>query len=191
MARRGFGWIQMGGHLMDGSSLAAVETATLTQGVAFLYTQAGELLRRRRDARDRAAASRKEPGEAAAAPEPESFPPLQLPDGVFEPAGAQLSPVPSALDRLADSLLQARRDVDDYVVGMAVLDRESQVALQAVDRLRRLLEEVYGTSVTFRGERQRPPGPATEVKARQIGVVLSGRVKVKGDIAGGDITKNS
>lgn len=176
---------------MDGSTLAAVETATLTQGVAFLYAQAGELLRRRRDVRDRAAATHKEPGSGEV-PGPESFPPLQLPEDVFEPAGATLiSPVPAALDRLADRLLQARRDVDDYVVGMAVLDRESQVALQAVDRLRRLLEEVYDASVTFRGEQQRPAGAETKVNARQIGVLLSGNVNVTGDIAGRTINKNA
>ena len=43
---------------MDGSSLATVESAALTQGVAFLYAQAGDLLRRRREARDRAATAR-------------------------------------------------------------------------------------------------------------------------------------
>jgi hypothetical protein len=184
----GFPW----GVLMDGSTLGAVETATLTQGVAFLYAQAGELLRRRRGVRDRAAVIPKEPGGEVPAPGPESFLALQLPEDVFEPAGAgPISPVPAALDRLADSLLQARRDVDDYVVGMAVLDRDSQVALQAVDRLRRLVEEVYDTSVTFRGEQERPAGAETRVNAQQIGVVLSGNVKVRGDIAGHTINKNA
>jgi len=171
-------------------TLAAVETATLTQGVAFLYAQAGELLRRRRDTRDRATATYKEPSGEVPGPEP--LPPLQLPEDVFEPMGeTQVSPVPAALDRLVGSLLQARRDVDDYVVGMAVIDPESQVALQAVDRLRRLVEEVYDASVTFRGEQQRPAGAATDVNARQIGVMLSGNVKVTGDIAGHTINKNA
>jgi hypothetical protein len=176
---------------MDVSTLAAVETATLTQGVAFMYAQAGELLRRRRDTRNRAAPAPEQSAATVPTPEPEPLPSMQLPEGVFEPAGtAQLAPVPAVLDRLADSLLRARRDVDDYVVGMAVLDRESQVALQAVDRLRRLLEEVYDASLTFRGEQQRPAGAATRVSARQIGVALSGNVNVTGDIAGHTINKN-
>jgi hypothetical protein len=177
---------------MDGSTLAGVETATLTQGVAFLYSQAGELLRRRRDARDRAAAKPEMPGGEASVPAPESFPSLQLPADVFEsPGTAPVLPVPAALDRVADGLLQARRDIDDYVLGMAVLDPESAAVLQAIDRLRRLLEEVYGASVTFRGERQRPAVAATRINARQIGVALSGSVNVTGDIAGRDINKNT
>jgi len=176
---------------MDASTLGTVETATLTQGVAFLYAQASELLRRRRETRDRITDTREEPGRGIPVPEPESLPSLQLPDDAFERTGATpISPVPATLDRVADELLQARRDVDDYVVGMATLGPECPAALQAVDRLRRLLEEVYDASVTFRGEQQRPARAGPEVKAQRIGVVLSGNVKVTGDIAGRDINKN-
>lgn len=137
-----------------------------------------------------AAAPGRQPGGEVPAFAPESLPPLQLPADVFEAATVPPAPVaPAVLDQVAGSLLQARRDVDDYVVGMAVLDRNSQTALQAVDQLRHVLEEVYGTAVTFRGE-QRPARTATRVSARKIGVVLSGNANVTGDIAGRDINKN-
>jgi hypothetical protein len=179
---------------MDGASLATVESTALTQGVAFLYAQAGELLRRRREARDRAAAQdHQEAGEeplasisaGAAAAEPGSLPELRLPEGIFEPSSSALpASAPQALDRLAASLLEARREVDDYVVGMAML-ADSQAGLQAADRLRCLLEEVYGAAVTFRGE-DRPAGrEATYIHAQDAGVVARD-IKAK-YLAGHDI----
>jgi hypothetical protein len=184
---------------MDGSSLTGVESAALTQGVAFLYAQAGELLRRRREARDRAAvAGEHGPGQGTpedpaqplpSLPPPSSpLPSLQLPESVFEPSGAaSASPVPGALDQLAQRLLQARRDVDEYVVGTAVLSGETPAGLQAADRLRCLLEEVYHTALTFHGE-QRPArtGAMTPVSARhEGGVTVMGNVRA-GIIAGRD-----
>jgi hypothetical protein len=165
---------------MDGSSLAAVETATLTQGVAFLYAQAGELLRRRRQARDQVTAAQEQrvaqeqapitTAAGAHATTPGSLPSLQLPNSVFESAGSgPPATAQTALDRLAGSLFQARRDVDDYVVGMAAFGGDSQTGLQAANRLRCLLEEIYDTAVTFRGE-QRTAGRTTYVHVQDVGV---------------------
>jgi hypothetical protein len=113
------------------------------------------------------------------------LPPLQLPEGVFESTGGALpAAVPETLDRIAGSLLQARREVDDYVVGMAQLGN-SQEALQSVDRLRGLLEQVYDATVTFRGE-ERTTGPRTTyIRAENAGVVGS-HIEAK-YIAGHDI----
>jgi hypothetical protein len=181
---------------MDGSSLATVESATLTQGVSFLYAQAGELLRRRREARDRASAAREQRGiaqaPAAASAEvpaavPGSLPQLLLPGDVFDAAGGALpEAAPATLDRLAASLLAARRDVDDYVLGMASLGGDSQAGLEAADRLRCLLEEVYGSAVTFRGEQRTAGRRTTYVRAQDAGVVAGGSIHAK-YIAGHDI----
>lgn len=166
-------------------SLATVEAAALTQGVAFLYAQAGELLKRRRDARERAT-------QAGERTDAGSLPALTLPGTAFEVAGtAPAAAVPGVVDELAESLLQARRDVDDYVVGIAALDASSPAVFEAVDRLRRILEEVYGVTVTFRGERRSANLEVTRVKADRIGVFLSANAKVKGDIAGRDIIKGA
>jgi hypothetical protein len=181
---------------MDGSSLATVESAALTQGVAFLYAQAGELLRRRREARNKdgeapghrtAEAETAETTPADAAPGlRESLPPLQLPEGVFDDAGKELqAAAPETLDQLAGSLLQARREVDDYVVGMATLGGDSQAGLQAADRLRCLLEEVYATALTFRGETRTAGRDTAYVRAQDVGVA-AGKIKAK-YIAGHDI----
>lgn len=177
---------------MDGSSLTGVETTALTQGVTFLYTQAGEILRRRRDARDRGATAREqEVPEPLPASDPSS--PLEMPEGVFEPmATAPATPVLALPDRVAENLLQARRAVDDYIMGAAVLDRDALDGLEAADRLRCLLEDIYGTALTFRGERrQARPAATTQVRVERAGTVLSGTVTVHGDVAGRDITKHA
>lgn len=168
---------------MVDSSLATVEGAALTQGIAFLYAQAGELLKRRRAARDK-----------DEMPQEGALPALELPAVVFETAGGTpAAPVPAVVDSLTPSLLEARRAVEDYIFGTAALDPGSPVAQQAVDLLRGLLEEVYGTAVTFRGEQRRPSAgtSATRVNARQIGVYVSGDARIIGDVAGRDVNKRA
>jgi len=165
---------------MDDFSLGSVESAALTQGIAFLYAQAGELLRRRRAAREQA-----KDEDSRSAP---VLPVLQLPEAVFLPSEPEVSAAePQAADRLADSLRGACRDVTEYLAGEASL-ADGTAGLAAADRLRCLLEEVYGAQITFRGE-HRADGPpsATRVRASQIGVLLSGDARVYGDIAGRDI----
>lgn len=165
---------------MDNLSLGGVESAVLTQGIAFLYAQAGELLRRRRAARDRAADGDSLPSAA--------LPALELPGAVFvPPEGGVAAAAPEAVDQLADSLRQARREVSEYLASELSVDDDA-AGLAAADQLRCLLEEVYGTRLTFRGE-QREDGspPVTRVRAPRAGVVLSGDVRVYGDVAGRDI----
>jgi hypothetical protein len=159
--------------------LGGVESAALTQGIAFLYAQAGEVLRRRRAARDR------EPGGP---PLPAAeLPALEPPSTVFMPAERQAPAAPEAANQLADSLRQARREVSEYLASEDPGD--SVTVLAAADRLRCLLEEVYGTRLTFVGEqRDDRPAPVTQVHAPQAGVVLSGS-RVYGDVAGRDIRK--
>ena len=164
---------------MDDLPLGSVESAVLTQGIAFLYAQAGELLRRRRASRDRAVGEGRPPAE--------DLPALEAPAAVFMPPERQVAEAePEIVDRLADRIRQAGREVSEYLA--SELPGQDTVGLAAADRLRCLLEEVYGIQLTFRGEQRddrRPP--ATRVHARQAGVVLSGDVRVYGDVAGRDI----
>jgi hypothetical protein len=75
---------------------------------------------------------------------------------------------------------------------MAELDASSVTGLQAVDLLRRILEETYSTTVTFKGERRLPAAEiAANVNAQHIGVSLVGNVHVTGDIAGHTINKHA
>lgn len=183
-------------------SLAGVEAATLTQGVTFLYAQAGELLRRRRDAKERAAEARCQadaatdmPSAAAAKSvvpaETAAFPLLQLPDGVFQRGGdSAQGPAPAVVERLASDLFRARRDVDDYVMGDSALDPRSAAVLQAVGQLRSVLEEIYSTTLTFCGEQRPASRPtATRIQSESIGVSISGTAYIHGDVAGRDINK--
>lgn len=163
---------------MDGLPLGSVESAVLTQGIAFLYAQAGELLRRRRASRD-AAAGEDQPAGA--------LPALEAPSTVFVPPGQPaVTAEPAVVDRLADSIRLASREVGEYLA--SEVPGEDAAGLAAADQLRRLLEEVYGTRLTFRGE-QRDGRQATvaRVHAPRAGVVLSGDVRVYGDVAGRDI----
>jgi hypothetical protein len=167
------------------SSLQGVGLAALAQGVAFLYEQAGELLRRRRETKDREAQTG--PASEGPAGEPVHGVQLEPPAGVFESVPAA-RPHPGVLDRVAAELLTARRDVEDYVLGTATLDPGSAASLQAVARLRSLLEEVYGTRLTLTGEARGDDGDG-RVRADHVGVMISGNVHVGGDIAGRDINK--
>jgi hypothetical protein len=136
-------------------SLATVEAATLTQGVALLYGQAGDLPKRRGEARAGAAGAnhvlQSDPLATAA-----EYPPLQLPKGVLEhEGGATAGPQPEVLDRPSGSLLAVRRTIDDYALGTAELGPQSAAALQAVDHLRSILEEIYGSPLALKGNAAR------------------------------------
>jgi hypothetical protein len=163
---------------MDGFPLGSVESTVLTQGIAFLYAQAGELLRRRRASKDRAACGDQPPA---------ALPPLEAPGSVFVPPGqAATSAELDVVDRLAGSIRQASREVGEYLA--SELPRGDAAGLAAADRLRCLLEEVYCTRLTFRGEQRDDRQPTvTRVHAPKAGVVLSGDVRVYGDVAGRDI----
>lgn len=137
-------------------SLATVEAATLTQGVAFLHGQAGDLPKRRGgEARARAAAAKHvlQSDPLATATE---YPPLQLPKGVFgHEGGAAAGPQPEVLDRPSGSLLAVRRTVDDCALGTVELGPQSAAALQAVDHLRSILEEIYRSPFALKGNAPR------------------------------------
>jgi hypothetical protein len=190
------------------SPLGSVEVAALTQGVTFLYNQAGELLKRRREAKDRAAVDARKQQEAVqnsrpqdqARPHvtrssplgPEGLPALEPPDGVFaSPSANHAVPIPAVLDELSTSLLDARRSLDAYLPGGEPLRPTTTGALHAVDRLRRLVEQIYGVQLTFAGEwRQSAKEQWAPVnRIQEGGITAGGSIEVKGDIAGRDIHK--
>lgn len=173
---------------MVDSTLAGVELAALTQGVTFLYSQAGEILKRRRDAKDRA---EQEAEQRAVSTDPDSptptadVVPLDAPPEVFVPVDDFGGTATTAvLDQLSADMLQARRNVEDYVLGTAALDPSSRATLEAVERLRRIMERVYGAPLTFQGEHRRHSvdSPTVHVDARTIGVMVAGNVE-GGDVA--------
>ncbi len=128
--------------MVDPLSLAALGGAALTGGITFLYGQVTELLKRRRDR-----------AEQAAAAEPPVVPggPVEVLDGALVARPVDLTVVAGNEARL----LELRRGLGDYADGLVTPDPADRRLLEQVAALRGLLELAYGQHVTFRGE-QRP-----------------------------------
>jgi hypothetical protein len=179
--------------MADPLTLSLLGGSLLTQGVTFLYGQAGELLRRRRAGREQVEAP--EP-----APEPEAF----------EGSPAPLRADPGVLDRVADDMAGLRRALSDYADGIRPVTASDEEFLAALDALRGLVEAVYGQRFTLRGESREPSGPVVtgvidvqEVLGRAVAVragQVSGsaniraeatarRVEEGGEVIGADIDR--
>jgi hypothetical protein len=130
---------------MEPFSLAAIGSLALTEGIKFLYAQAGEVLKRWR-------ATRHDQAE---------LPPAQLtpPEGVLQGHVDPATPEDSLASRLADELQAARRPLADYAEGLETPDTNDEALLEQVDALRCLLEAVYAQRITFNGESRAASGP--------------------------------
>jgi hypothetical protein len=115
-------------------SLAAMSAVALTEGLKFLYNQAGELLKARR-----------ERGQERA---------TDTPAVVAEPA---VLPLPDAAraERFARDLRALRADLHEFVSGVDQVDPADGALVGRIDALRRVIEAVYGTPVVFDGEARR------------------------------------
>ncbi|CAM5328840.1 hypothetical protein [Streptomyces avidinii] len=132
--------------------LAAVTVTVLTEGVRFLYDQAGALLARRRE---RAA-------EAGAAEESSPTPPV-----VAEPRELP-APDPILVERFEAELRGLRADLHEYASGVDPVTTTDPELLGRVDALRRVLEAIHGTPLLFTGEPGDPgePDATTVVRGR-------------------------
>ena len=173
--------------MIEPISLGAVGVFALTEGIKFLYTEAGELLKHRRESKDSA---RQESSE------PELRPPADIIEGTVEPT----RPNAERLERLADELRERRRSLTDYADDVEAVDPSDVALLKEVDELRRLIEVIYGQRITFKGEHREPSGPlvendvrAMEAKIRdsEVGVVeisgATGSVTQTTDVTGAEI----
>ncbi|TQM78285.1 hypothetical protein FHX81_0547 [Saccharothrix saharensis] len=133
--------------MTDPLALSVLGAAALTEGIKFLYGQATELLRRRRERRDEAAALEVEPAEV-----PELDGELRLP---LRADGA-------VLERVEPDLKELRRKLQDYADGVEEVASDDRGLLESADAVRRLLEAVYGQRITFRGEQRAASGPVVE-----------------------------
>jgi hypothetical protein len=173
--------------MIEPISLTAVGVLALTEGIKFLYGQAGELLKHWRE--------RKAGGDQE---EPELRPPADLLEGSVDPA----RPNVERLERLEGELRERRRSIGDYADGVEAVDPHNVELLQQVDELRRLIEVIYGQRITFKGEVREPSGPmienevrALEAKIRRsdVGVVQGsgGSVKQTVDVTRAEIDDSS
>jgi hypothetical protein len=145
--------------MVEPFSLTAVGVLALTEGVKFLYAQAGELLKYRRDRKQA----------------PELRPPAGALAGSVEP----VPPDDERLERLETEVREGRKALSDYVDGVDPIDPADPELGRRVDDLRRALEAIYGQRITFKGETREPSGPLVENEVRAAEAeILRSRVGV-------------
>jgi hypothetical protein len=142
---------------------AAFAALALTEGIKFVYAQATELLKRRRE--------RKATGAAPAEPIP-------LEHGeVLDGLPAPLEPDYEVLDQLQERVTSLAVELSKYQDGLLEPDAATG---QTVDELRKALEAIYGQRLTFKGEREH----------ESTGTVISGELRaalVKGLAIAADV----
>jgi hypothetical protein len=171
--------------MVDPLSLAALGAAALTQGIGFLYQQAGELLRRRRERRSQVST------DPSGAPEiPPAGEALQILDGPLatRPVNEQ------ALDRHAEQLAALRGLLQPYVEGDRQVQPNNRQLLDQVEAARILLEQIYQQHITFSGEQRPATGTALTAQSGDVGqyatqVIASGEraVAIGGDVSGSTV----
>jgi hypothetical protein len=146
---------------------------TLTEGIKFLYGQAGEVLKRWRD-RKAASAQTGEPVVIDSS----------LLEGELAPASVNYETV----ERLEGELTALAGQLGNYANGLQKVDPQDADLLEAMDALRRAVEVIYGQRITFRGEARPPSGPLVIGRAdvdRVIGDVAGVRARVvRGEVEG-------
>ena len=155
-------------------TLAVLSGAALTGAVQFLYGQAADLLRRARDRRDRRTDAVQE------------LPLAQSPllDGTPPVARVDLAALGEADERAVAAL---RRELVDYVEGIAPVTPADGVLLTTADTLRQCLERVYGFRLTFRGEEREPTGTRVEASL-ELGTVAGYAAAVRAErISGAEV----
>jgi hypothetical protein len=134
------------------TTLAGLEGAALTQGISFLYGQAAELLKRRRDRRD---AAPQIPSDASILVS--EIAPVEVDEQVLKERSRELRD-------LAEQLRP-------YATGAKAVAEPPDAALIAkAEALRGLLELAYRQPITFEGEDRDPVNVGINVK------LVTGRV---------------
>jgi hypothetical protein len=166
-------------------SLTVLGAAALTQGIGFLYGQAGDLLRRRRERRAQAAAP---------------MTPMEIPQTgeSGQVLAGKVTPGPvdeEALERHADQLAKLRGMLTPYREGDLPIEPGDGQLLERVEAVRLLLEQIYRQHLTFEGERRPVSGTPLQAETGDAGrdatqVIVRGErsVGVGRDLTGSVIT---
>ncbi len=172
--------------MIEPFSLGALGAIALTDGIKFLYAQAGEILKRRR--------------ERTATPIPAP--------GLLEGELAPLQLDPAAIDERTAELRSLRQRLTDIVEDIEPAEETDGEVVAATLALREAIESIVGQRITFRGEQREPSGTTItgRVRAREIhgrasgvdytgtptgnidGEVVADITGAKSDIAGARIT---
>jgi len=131
---------------VDPLTLSGVAATVLVEGIKFLYGQAAEVLKRRREKR----AAEDPVVEVAESP------------AALEGELDRLTIDPDAAERLEPELKTLYSALTLYAHGIEPADPEDEGLLRTVDALRRVLEAVYQQRLTFAGEARPSSGPLVE-----------------------------
>ena len=174
--------------MADPLTLTAVGAVVLTEGIKFLYQQAGEVLKRWRERKDAGKSATTEPAE------------VELPSTAFDGQLERPQVNLEAVERLEQDLRDLRAAVADYAQGIDNVDPRNEQLLQTTDALRHAMEAVYGQRITFLGEPRAASGPSAVGEAnvdevlgyvaglrasKIVGGSVTGRVTAKRVEAGG------
>lgn len=176
--------------MADPLSWGVLGALVAAEGVKFLYGQATEVLKRRRECKA---------GREAEAEAPVPVPADAPLEGTLEPLRVDFD----ALEGFHDEIKTLRSVLADYADGLVDPEPGDQELAVAANGLRQALEVVYGQRITFRGEDREPSGPvvisrveadtvAGDLAGLRARLVSSGRVDatavVKQVLPGGKVT---
>jgi hypothetical protein len=148
--------------MADPVTLAAVSAVALTEGIKFLYGQAGEALKRWQEQKKARTAATASPAEPV---------PVTLPATAFEGQLNNPQLHLEAVERLEPDLRDLRAAVLSYVEGIDDVNPRDEQLLLKVHALRQAMEVVYGQRIAFIGEPGSPSG-AEVVGEAKVGEVL-------------------
>jgi hypothetical protein len=134
-------------------TLAGIGSVALTQGISFLYAQAGEVIRRWRGRKDTAAAA-----------EPLT---VQVPAAL---GGQVLTATPdlAAVEARSAELLRLRAALSNYADDVQPADPGDAQLIHSVTELRAALEAILGTHLTFTGEDRPATGQPVVIARVQV-----------------------
>jgi hypothetical protein len=164
--------------MADPFTLAAVGALVLSEGVKFLFGQAGELIKRWRDKKDAA----KEPAAPAVQRIELALPPA-FGGGTLR-ADVDLDAVGPASARL----LELRAALSNYVDGVSEVTTADRALLRTTEDLRGVMETLLGQRLTLAGENR--PATGTPVVRSEVNVgTVEGKVTgvAADEVTGGQI----
>lgn len=146
--------------MADPFTLAALGAVAISEGIKFVYGQAAELLKRRRE--------RKATGVDPTEPIPIEN--AEVLDGPLKPAKPDYEILESMQERVTALAVELSKYRDGLV-------EPPPAAMKTVDELRKALEAIYGQRITFRGEQGRE-ATGTTISGQFRAELVKGQVTV-------------
>lgn len=162
--------------MADPLTLAAVGAVALTEGIKFLYGQAGDLLTRWRTRKAEATAAEEAPLE------------VDLPPAAFQGSLAPVMIRYDTIERLQREIKELSSDLAPYAGGFEEVDLTDRQLLDRVDAMRLTLEAVLGQRLTFVGESRQPSGTPVVVGEAVVKEVEGRVAAVRARLIRGSVT---